>query len=224
MPRRTVAPLLLALGVYIVLSWSPASAAAAGAYSHTWASQDYAIPFYYTDNFPGPRFRNRVWDGARQWNNVGRGPRFVQHLSNRAPYRRMGIGSCGIRRNNRSDSVISWQSMDGRGNNVAITQTCLYSSGPKAGHIGVFTLTFDAMERWYTGSKTPPAGSADAWSAASHELGHALGANHFARTAPYCANNSDLQTMCPKFFFGSKWMRSLGGRDIRAFSNAYPPR
>jgi hypothetical protein len=209
----------------LCLGFGPAAEAHnASLYYATWAPADYTVDYYYTDNFPGARFRNRVWDGARQWNNLGRGPYFIQHLATRVAYSRTNAGTCGTPLGSRRVNSINWQSLDGRGGTLGVTQPCLFSSGSKRGHLRVFTLTFDSFERWYTRTGGAPANSIDAWSVASHELGHAMGSDHFRSTDPVCAANAGQQTMCPFYTPGSERLRTLGRHDVHTFNRVYPPR
>ncbi len=181
-------------------------------------------PWRFTRGFPsGGGERARVRDGLRQWQNLGEPLIF----SERSEVANFDPIPCPPPTRN----AIHYREVDGRWRALAFTRICTES-----GQITSFQIVFDRDEAWYWGTGDagdrliqPLGCEADAWSAASHEWGHAHGyaragcdgGGHFCESADICADNSDQHTMCPQYRPGSERWRTIEEHDKHTYQQAY---
>jgi len=116
--------------------------------------------------------------------------------------------------------AVHYKDIDGGGGTLGVTSTCALQSAPNT--LRTFKMNLDDSENWYTGTGSPPGNQIDVQSVATHEFGHAAGAQHFPNNNQVCPNNSTMETMCPFYTAGTGWLASLESHDEHTFSNAYP--
>lgn len=134
--------------------------------------------------------------GATQWNNVTPSP-WAWSV------------------NNSSNNDVIRSAIDGRGGTLAVTT--IYYSGST---ITRMTIKFDTAERWYLGSGSPASNQVDGRSVSAHEFGHGLGLGH--TSSSNCPGNSNNATMCPSYYMGTTWQRTLQTDDRNGLNSLYP--
>jgi hypothetical protein len=202
------------------------------------------VPVYFDDDFPSGSARNRVIDGMKQWNRVGRRMYYLGHrsasISSNADEPKLNryqthcpTPDVGGRR----VGMIHWGPIDGPGGFVGATGWC-WKTGELGGrHIKSFRAYFDRTEDWYTGTGNSTTRNRltgvyedhlDMWSVATHELGHGTGwLGHWNKSTPFCSYStsaSRTRTMCPKIKQGYERLRTLTGGDEHVFRSAYGSR
>ncbi|MGH3716113.1 MAG: hypothetical protein ACRDT4_22020 [Micromonosporaceae bacterium] len=188
------------------------------------------IDWYFKSDFPGGSHRDRVLNGASQWNQRGGAaePNFINAGQRTNPGN--ADNPCG-----NSLNGAFWRNLDLYGPSVlGVAIVCVDGFG----NITRFTINFDSDQNWYTGTGDADDGflnlcpfgtcEKDLWSVASHEWGHIAGFlrgpnddGHYDSGDPVCENNSSQHTMCPVYSPGTERMRSLETHDIHTFEAAY---
>ncbi len=176
------------------------------------------IPYYFETRFPGRKHRNRILSAAREWNKQQRGFSFRPAGTRSDPANGRVRARC--QSNGRRAGIFKFEEIDRRRGVVGLTQTCyaLQSGYPKTIHSWITTL--DSNESWYR--KTGNGNAIDLKSLAMHEFGHALGLGHYRANDSYCGNSLAQETMCVLYYAGTERQRTLGSRDKKVLSLAYP--
>lgn len=178
--------------------------------------------YHFTASYPTGEHRSRWYDAKNQWNGVGQ-----PHTWNPgAEVPDFQWNTCG---NYYGHNGIHWGSYDGQYGVLGVVQPCLISGSDGAFEIYSMNALIDSSEDWYTG--TGNAGSSwffgnnpDAWSVASHEMGHMTGFYiHWDDDSPQdiCQDNSDQHTMCKYIYSGTERSRTPEIHDRHTFDAAY---
>jgi len=171
------------------------------------------VNYHFSLGFPSdPALRDRVHDGAKQWNALAPDLRFDRQPDDVAADAFFDCPS--------DANTIRFPSLDGRGETLGEIWLCPPPGGNK---INRFKLRLDSDEDWYKGTGDPPSTELDAWSVTAHEFGHATGwIGHFGENSDQCPGGSQSHTMCRFYDYGLRWMRSLETHDRHTFVDAYP--
>lgn len=192
-------------------------------YAHKW-KVDKEQNYGFGGSVPGGNFRDRVEDGAQEWNA----------LAGDMQFRRGGVDvtwsydfSCANRETGQNS--IHWGTIDGgpgqagNFNTYARTRHCVFNSDGT--RIFMIAIKFDSGDDWYNGTENPPSDKVDTKGVATHEFGHAggfgTGANdHFPAGTDICTQ-PNKQTMCQGMPYGESFWRSLEEHDRHTFNNVY---
>lgn len=158
-----------------------------------WSS---STQYYRFDSSVPTSYRTYINNGANTWTNV-----------TDSPWTWTSSTSQGV--------WIYYQNIDGAGNLVGWTNYTVI--------FGIMTyadMTLDSSENWYAGTGVPGGNQADVQSAATHEMGHALGLGH--TSGIYCPGNTNDATMCAAMRVGSYYWRTLEGDDRNGLRYLYP--
>jgi hypothetical protein len=187
-------------------------------YPSKW-KRDLSVAWRIDNSVPGGAFRNRILDGAQEWNRLAPNMRF-SHVGGDAT--NVNIRRCSPNRPYQRDGVF-YGPIDGRLNVLAFVVTCTF---PGTNELKHFQMKFDSAENWYTGTGTPGSSAFDVWGVAAHEFGHATGFSgpyakgHFNPRGGVCTS-SPKHTMCPTISLGSTGSRSLEEHERHTFRNVY---
>ena len=190
-------------------------------YTKHWASGERNQDYGFANAVPTGNFRDRVQDGAQEWNA----------LAGNMQFHRGGVDvnwSYGDACNAAGNNSIHYGNIDGppvagQLNTAAQTRHCYYTDRPSI--LALFRMRFDEDDPWYRDTGNPPSDRIDLWSLAAHEFGHATGfgqfgaQDHFGASSVYC--DPPKQTMCPSTSQGSAGWRSLEDHDRHTFNNQY---
>lgn len=210
-------------------------------------ASDPLVNWRFTNQVPnvGDGTRNRIKDGAAQWNALGQSMTFA--YDGQPDYEQPAIWReyCG---DDYQQDGVHWFNID---DSVALAEVYKCSSVENAGGTGgtqlhSFQIRFDSSRNWFTGSGTGIASiQYDLWSVAAHEFGHATGrggtataglsplptengvvvgdaSGHFTLSTTYCNTNATAwHTMCAGVVNGTIWGRSLNTHDIDVFKGSY---
>jgi hypothetical protein len=202
------------------------------------------VPVYFDSGFPTGRYRDRVADGARQWNDVGRRMYYLVHRtpsidsSADQPDLQHYQTTCPTpQRDGRRVGMMHWAAIDGQGGILGITGWCWKKGDVGGKEIHSFRIHLDRAESWYSGSGDSSVrdrttgrieNRMDLWSVVTHELGHATGwLGHWKESGSYCSLSgpaADFRTMCPVYAPGLERQRTLSGADKHVFRSAYAAR
>ena len=192
-------------------------------YVQKWKSTERNQNYGFGSDVPGSAFRDRIENGAQQWNALAGNMQFFRGNVNVTWNFESGCQAAG--QNSIHYGAIDGGTVPGGGFSVwAETTTCVYTSDTTK--IANFRMRFDKDEVWYTGTGDTPDFSVDTWGTATHEFGHATGfgrgsaPDHFATSAQEC-QVSPKQTMCPSEPLGENYFRSLEEHDKHTFNNIY---
>jgi hypothetical protein len=234
--RLALALFATALVAFTLLGVRPAGAHFGSQwYYEKWG--DTNVNWRFTDSFPGPiggAFRDRVKDGAREWNQAGTPVQFVHDTPDYADF----FNGCPMPPDvTYQHDGIHWKNINFAVYGPAFTRACVQSESATVLHNFQMTLDSDDPDwDWYKGTGDPPTDEFDVWSVVAHEFGHATGfgrgqsrEDHFSSDASEC-DESDLphrQTMCDILIpitreMGRTYRRSLESHDQHTLSNAYP--
>lgn len=227
--RRTLLVLLMvamAYAVFALISTREANAHCANScgsedefYPKWWKPShhpaDGTVDWKFKPLFPTTAWRDRAKDGAQTWNAEppamglefqGEGSQFTADCTNLTnPY-----------------NGLWWSDMGGVGGQWGVTMRC-WHTGTSTMHDA--QIYFDSTELWWTSTSPTPVDKLDAWGAAVHEFGHALGfsgpyaSGHFDPAAAVCSGAE--QTMCPYMGYAESNFRTLETHDKHTFDNAY---
>lgn len=188
-------------------------------YPRTW-QRDQTIEYRFTTEMPAGSFRGRVRDARDQWNAVNTTLSLHEGATFTPDY---APDQCP---NSYQTNGIFHRTIDGPGNTLASTWTCIFSGTDETYSA---QIVFDSEEMWYSGTGTPLTTQVDLWAVSSHEFGHVTGfsgphANgHFnPNDSTVCPESSSKHTMCPTITRGVTWQRDLEFHDSETFENAYP--
>lgn len=218
--RAELAVALVPFGISAFLYGAPAGAHTSSTYyfgANKWLGGT-NISYYFHTSLPDTAdWRNSVRFGDDQWDAVGgtNEPDFLAQTVSPSGYLCSGGGIGNTR------SAIHYGALDGVGNAIGLTTTCILAGGSTA---SAFRIIFDSAETWYSGSGNAPATSFDARSVATHEFGHATGFyGHFPADSTDCLSGgaSTDQTMCSALTRGEEHFRTLGVHDTHTFDGAY---
>lgn len=172
-----------------------------------WADTDFLV------GGSGETARDRIKDGAAQWNNLDSDFAFV---ATGAYNFTLSTNPCN---NGVNQNAYFWRNFTG-GSTLAQTTRCI---GPNGTAIISYVVEFASDHEWYTGTGGPPSDKFDVWSVASHEQGHAAGfAGHWTGSgAADCSSGAGRETMCSGTSAGTTMKRSLETHDSHTFENAY---
>lgn len=216
--RRTAVVLVAVIGVLLATAL-PAGAHHAPSFGPTW--QTALTPsWHFTPSVPAGSFRDRIFDGVTQWNQLGESVRFrsAPDLGNRDPRNSCSpVETITIHRFN----------LDGGGGTLGLSGYCQYTSGGTGR--ATSWIIFDSSEEWcldtgncYDGFLGSGIGAnIDLWSVASHEWGHVAALGHYDAADPVCASTESQATMCPSYTPGSERQRTLQTHDIDSFRARY---
>lgn len=215
MRKRNQISALILLGLVSGLVGASAAATAHPAtdfYNEKWPSNNDNVEWRFDQEFPTGNKRDRVKDGAQEWNNVGQPMKFEKLAGDFASF---PANSCPTEE---QKDAVHWGGIDGSGGTLA--QTFICTSG---GNLFNFQIRLDQAENWHGGTTSPGPNEIDVWSVAAHEFGHGTGwRGHFSSTSSLCnANATDHHTMCPAYVLGTQYDRSLNTHDKHTFDNAY---
>lgn len=210
--------LLLAL-ILTVLPDGAVAHSAFNYYSTSWGPSDVPnINWRFTEQVPPANFRDRVENGAVQWNNVaGVNFNWVKQTPEYANFNPNPSSCTDIAH---EKNGVHYRSVPS--GFVAYTYTCSQSS-----FLVSTQVVFSSSTGWYSGTGATPSGLNDLWSFAAHEFGHATGGwlnnsigGQFSGST-LCPSNSSKHTMCANLPTGTNWWRSLEFHDGETFGNAY---
>lgn len=231
--RPPLTTLLLAMSVLAASSTFVNAHPADVYYPHPWATDafgDVTVTWRFTPEFPDDfpedtGFQRRIRDGAQTWNNVGANLRFAEVAAAPNDYAARGCGNQLLQGTDRNG--MHWEAIDGRGNVLARTYQCIGTVGVNAGRMYSFDMQWDPAEWWHIHTGSPPSGTTDVWSVASHEFGHATDWEmHFDDNAGWNGSlcqtgDAGRHTMCKYYEPGTLRMRTLEAHDVETFVNRY---
>lgn len=167
---------------------------------------------------PAGAFRSRVRDGVAQWDQLNQTFTFGSEQGDVGWW----LASLTPCNSWASRNAIGFHNVDGAGLARAVTTRCLNQTGPHTAEMKKFAVEFDSSENWYMGTGDATGTQVDAWSIASHELGHAAGwGPHLPSSESICADNSGQNTMCPTYVTATQRMRTLELHHIHTFQSAH---
>lgn len=159
----------------------------------------------------------RVLDARAEWVAIGTG-RSISWSSTTVAHYNI-TNTCG------TTNVIAmmYQQLDDWGwpNALGLTNYCTTSGTRTSAGVAV-DVRFDL----YTGTgdaKDPLLGiycnncEYDLWSILTHELGHAMGGNHFSEDDAACPNSDARETMCPGIYAGTERQRTYEPHEEASF-------
>ncbi len=185
---------------------------------------NYGLDAGFTTDF---NTRARITDAAVSWRNltVTNPPKIYWLAPDDVEWGSYNVFQSGCKlRNSINVGGVFWTNLDFLGTSVAAaTSTCSIS-----GVIKTFSMAYDSSGpatggNFWTGTTNPPTNRTDLWSAASHEMGHALGhLIHFSTgDVPCPASGVNRDTMCGSLVWGESYMRSPDDHDKHTFDSAY---
>lgn len=196
-------------------------------YNAKWRPEVAVVRWRFTPEFPvefptGSGHRQRVRDGAQQWNNVpGATLDFAEDPPFTSNYAAM---SCPNQLLLQARNGIHFEPQDGANGTLAITWTCVGTVGLAQGYVYNFEMEWDNAESWYIHTGDAVGGTHDAWSVASHEFGHATGwGAHYddGSSQTICQDDSAQHTMCRFNYIDTERQRTLEEHDRHTFDSAY---
>src|SRR5690606_38404220 len=139
-------------------------------------------------------WNSAVSNGRNQWNNDP-------------------SSSLNISRNDTSNNDVTLGATGGQA--AVTTRTC------SSGTIIDADIVFNSSFTWYTGTGSP--GSAwDAWSVATHEIGHFIGFGHTQYADLCLGSESTRPTMCDGYAAGKTYKRDIEFDDRNGLNVVYP--
>jgi hypothetical protein len=209
--RHLVGGVCAAICVLVGLLAGPAQAHTSSSYvAPKWARGTTVVWQHTPSTNVGTAFRERIRQGAIQWNGIGTGIWLTKGTDLATT---PSVDECDPKMRN----LIFRAPIDGAGNTLAYAGSCNWPDGTRA-----FRIVFDRDDNFYTGTGTPSSTQYDLWSVAAHEFGHAIGYHtHFLESSWVCDFNSGRNTMCPSTFSGTTWQRSLNDHDVHTVVAAY---
>lgn len=169
-----------------------------------------AIHYYFAGSVPTGNPRDRIHDGAQEWNAL---PPLL-HFYKEGTHEPDPFHNCP-----QTPNVIR---MSGGLPPYVYAETVKCSSV----YINSFQMRFNDDVDWWFQTDAPPAGQVDIWGISAHEFGHAGGfrGDHFNEADPdTCEPGVPRHTMCAGTLYqGEVWQRTLELHDRETFDNAYP--
>lgn len=163
----------------------------------------------------GTGFRNRVEDGAQEWNGLDTTLKFRQGGVNVSWAWNASCQGPG-------KNSIHWRNLDA----LALATRCVYTANPD--RISEFRIAFDESRDWHVGTGPPGSSEFDTWSVSAHEFGHAGGFGsggppnvHWDGGGALCPSAPNDHTMCPTNTRGTQSQRSLEEHDRHTFRDRY---
>lgn len=185
-----------------------------GYYNRRW-KVDLHLPWRFASNFPGGAYRDKIIYGVGQWNNQGQ-PLYWTQYGDIADFNWRTCPATFER------NVIHWAPIDKAG----YVQTCVWGDDHNRLWSTNMAIDSDGSTKWYTGSSTPPAGTTDLWSVATHEWGHMSGSTtggdglgHFPESDAACPETTLRNAMCPSAISDYGWNTKT--HDEHTFQSAY---
>lgn len=204
-------------------------------YPTRWPAADTTVNWRFTTGVPNTAIRDRMKNGATQWNNVSGS--VMKFQFDTPEYAAFSGTSCA---STEQKNAMHYGTIDGAGGVGAIAIICTFFDATGSGsnaRLHDFQIKWDSAETWYTGTGTPSTSAVDAYSVATHELGHATGrgrtfggiatpggdgSGHFFSTdSTLCPSSSARHTMCQTLVPGTTWMRDLNTHDKDSFAEIY---
>lgn len=226
--RNTLGALPLAL-LMVAVGAIPSSANHLAREAHRWRSNsyaDYTLETYFTSGFPGGAWRDRVQDGAAQWNGVTEGPSLSFQGSDISDFN--PLTSCAP---NNGSVTVHWHTI---ADALGQESYCYFVvNGNPTDQKATSSVEFNKDDPvWYNGTGDSPGNiflgfcywdcSDDFWSVATHEFGHTMGFDHFSEADSVCPNSADRETMCPGIYQGTERQRTIEAHETQSFRDLYP--
>lgn len=232
---RVSIPLVFIVSLFLFNAIGAQAHPGADWYPAKWPSSDRTVNWRFANNVPATAIRDRMKNGAAQWNAVSGSTMTFQF--NTPDYSSFSGTSCAA---TEQKDAVHWGEIDNAGGTNAVAITCTFLDATGSGSnttLHNFQIKLDHDETWYTGTGEPSSNAIDAWTIASHEFGHATGRNstaggvqtiggdghgHFFNTdATHCPVSTSRHTMCQTQIAGASYSRTLETHDKDAFANAY---
>jgi hypothetical protein len=220
-PLAVLAAVLVAAAGLLTAPAAPATAHTASTYYTAKWPTNTNVEYGLNAGFPGGTFRDAIFDGKQDWNDVAgtNEPEIFWSLADDILYGNYQ-NPCSLLSGNNTN-IVFWSDLDVYSTSyLGLTLRCLSGST-----ITKTSLTIDSDRTWYTGTGSP--GSLpDLWSVAAHEFGHVTGwGPHLptgeSTTCPSPAETSIRHTMCATVVAGTTIMRVLAPHDWHTFQAAY---
>lgn len=171
---------------------------------------------WYSKGFPSSSYVDRLKNGSAQWNAASGSSSAEPDFSYVGGTSTGPSSPCSASLNG-----AYWYNLDPLVGEYVLGYTpfCKNTSG----RVYRFTMYIDSTQSWYTGTgDSVGTFTADLWSVASHEFGHATGwYGHYSTSETICENNGSQATMCRTIHLGTVRMRTLADHDIHTFNAAY---
>lgn len=187
-------------------------------YKYKYEPGDRSQHYGFEDSFPTGSFRDRVENGAQEWNSLVGELRFARGGVNV----NFNFENCDDPDRQAGDNAVFWGSIPGP--TTGLGGVCLRADGE---HIKNTRLMFDSSySDWYTGTGSPGSNKSDVWTVASHEWGHGAGfgldtGQHWDESSSLCPPASDRHVMCPTYALGTTYQRNPEEHDRHTFNSAY---